>query len=106
MKIILNNFLSFKQTEIELNGLTAIIGKNNITGGSNGAGKSSIIDGICFALFGDTVRKVSDKRLVKKGEKDFIVSIDLNDLQVKRTLTTTKITYKGKDISCDRKKDT
>ena len=59
-KLILNNFLSHKNTSIEFTpGITVFVGHN-------GSGKSSIIDSITFALFNEHTRK-SNKNLVTKG---------------------------------------
>jgi len=57
----LGNFLSHKKSEINFdNGVTVFIGEN-------GSGKSSVIDGIMFSLFGKTTRG-SDKELLRDGE--------------------------------------
>lgn len=57
----LSNFLSHSDTKLEFdNGVTVFVGHN-------GAGKSSIIDAITFALFGQHTRK-SNKGLIKHGE--------------------------------------
>jgi exonuclease SbcC len=59
-KLLLNNFLSHKNTIIEFNpGITVFVGHN-------GSGKSSIIDSITFALFNEHTRK-SNRNLVTKG---------------------------------------
>ena len=59
-KLILNNFLSHKNTSLEFNpGITVFVGHN-------GSGKSSIIDSITFAFFNEHTRK-SNKNLVTKG---------------------------------------
>ena len=58
--IELGDFLSHSDTKLNLeNGVTVFVGQN-------GAGKSSIIDAITFALFGKHTRK-SSKGLVKRG---------------------------------------
>ncbi len=57
----LGNFLSHADTSINFdNGVTVFVG-------DNGAGKSSVIDAITFALFGKHARK-SNKGLIKRGE--------------------------------------
>jgi len=64
-RVILNNFISHQSTDTPFyDGITMIIGHN-------GAGKSSIIDAIVFALFGPKGEYVRGKRaedLIKKGK--------------------------------------
>jgi exonuclease SbcC len=56
----LGDFLSHSETKLDFdNGVTVFVGHN-------GAGKSSIIDAITFALFGKHTRK-SSKGLIKRG---------------------------------------
>ncbi|RMW38306.1 MAG: SMC family ATPase [Nitrosopumilus sp.] len=56
----LGDFLAHSDTKLEFdNGVTVFVGHN-------GAGKSSIIDAITFALFGQHTRK-SNKGLIKRG---------------------------------------
>jgi len=57
----LGNFLSHKKSEINFdNGVTVFIGEN-------GSGKSSVIDGITFSLFGKTTRGKNEE-LLRDGE--------------------------------------
>ena len=57
----LHNFLSHKDTELSFdNGVTVFIGEN-------GAGKSSIIEAITFALFGKT-RRGAIEDVIRDGE--------------------------------------
>jgi DNA repair protein SbcC/Rad50 len=59
-KLILNNFLSHKNTQLKFNpGITVFVGHN-------GSGKSSIIDSITFAFFNEHTRK-SNRNLATKG---------------------------------------
>ena len=56
----LGDFLAHSNTKLEFeNGVAVFVGQN-------GAGKSSIIDAITFALFGEHTRK-SNKGLIKRG---------------------------------------
>jgi len=58
--IELGDFLAHSDTKLEFeNGVTVFVG-------DNGAGKSSMIDAITFALFGQHTRK-SNKSLIKRG---------------------------------------
>jgi len=58
----LRNFLSYGNYWSEINfnrgGLYLIVGNNETSGGSNGSGKSAIIDALAWALFGKTVRDI------------------------------------------------
>lgn len=106
-KIKLNNFLSYREAELNLDkdGLYLILGKNKLTGLSNGAGKSSlIIDSISYGLFGKSIRCISagdnlitdglDKMLV---EITFIKNNKRSIVLRKRTRgKTTKLTINGK----------
>ncbi len=69
-KITLKNFLIHEDTQLEFspNGITAIIGEN-------GSGKSSIIEAIQFAFFGDS-DKGDRKDLVKWGRKQAKVELE------------------------------
>jgi exonuclease SbcC len=56
----MKDFISHKDTRLEFGkGITVFVGHN-------GAGKSSVIDGITFALFGEHMRK-ANKNLVRRG---------------------------------------
>lgn len=69
-KIVIENFLSFgpeKQTlDLSQPGLYLVIGKNDITGDSNGSGKSSLFDAICFALFGKVSKDIKVEKYVNE----------------------------------------
>ncbi|HSA98031.1 MAG TPA: SMC family ATPase, partial [Candidatus Nitrosotenuis sp.] len=72
----LGNFISHSETAINLEeGVTVFVGHN-------GAGKSSIIDAITFALFGEHTRK-SNKSLIRRGTSQAYakVSFTLNGRQ-------------------------
>ena len=82
--IELGNFLSHLETKLEFdNGVTVFVGHN-------GAGKSSIIDAITFALFGKHVRK-SNRGLIKRGSTQGFAKIS--------------ITLNGKEYQAERKID-
>ncbi len=73
-KIRWKNFLSTGNqfTEIELN-----TNSSTLIQGSNGAGKSTILDAICFGLFNKPFRKINKPQLVNSiNEKDCIVEIE------------------------------
>jgi exonuclease SbcC len=64
----LDNFLSHRDTELTFdNGVTVFIG-------GNGAGKSSIIDAMTFALFGETTRGRNEE-VIRDGENQAVTQI-------------------------------
>ncbi len=71
-KIVLQNFLSHENSEITFKGnINAIVGQN-------GAGKTSIIDGIVFSLFSESSRG-NIKNLIRKGKSTGIVQTEIKD---------------------------
>ena len=73
-KIRWKNFLStgnvFSEIDLESN-------RTNLIVGSNGAGKSTILDALTFSLFGKPFRKISKGSLVNSiNEKDCMVEIE------------------------------
>lgn len=69
--VSLQNFISHRDTNLKFdNGLTLFIGHN-------GAGKSSIIDAVTFALYGQHTRK-SSKNLVKRGSSGSLVEVEMS----------------------------
>ncbi|MEM3810879.1 MAG: AAA family ATPase, partial [Conexivisphaerales archaeon] len=67
-KIILKDFLSHENTELTLeDGINVFLG-------NNGAGKSSVIDAITYALYGKHTRD-RDRNLVRRGASGSAVSL-------------------------------
>ena len=83
--IKIENFLSIKEAAIDFedySNLVHIVGHNHDSKpkGSNGAGKSAVIEAIVFALFGKTLRKTSEKNLTRYDSKGKCkVTITVND---------------------------
>lgn len=67
------NFLTLQSFSVALNdrGLNVIQGENedNTSADSNGAGKSSVVDALCWALFGATARGVKGDAVVNRAAK-------------------------------------
>ena len=55
-----------------------------VIGGKNGAGKTSVLDSICYALGGKSVQPVKP---VRNGEKKAVIVCEMDDLIVTRTIT-------------------
>lgn len=90
-KIRGENFLSFEQFELNLRdrGLICIEGENVDLGGSNGAGKSSIMEALVWCLFGTTSRGLKSSAVVREDENHepvgncvVAVEIDLDGVTV------------------------
>ena len=97
MKLILKNikienFLSLGNANVDLNdkGYCLINGVNNNpddNAKSNGAGKSSLIEAICWAITGETVRGVKDVvNMFTEGgcSVDLTFSVDSDDYRIIR----------------------
>lgn len=80
----LGNFISHFETKLDFEeGVTVFVGRN-------GAGKSSIIDAITFALFGEHTRK-SNKSLIRRGTS--------------QAYSRVNFTLNGKNYQAERKID-
>ncbi len=85
--IELGDFLSHSKTNLDFeNGVTVFVG-------DNGAGKSSIIDALTFALFGQHTRK-SNKGLIKRGATQGFSKVDFT-INGKKYQAVRKIDSKG-----------
>ena len=73
-KIRWKNLLSTGQqfTEVDLNGTTS-----SLIIGNNGAGKSTILDALCFGLFNKPFRKISKSQLINSvNERELVVEVE------------------------------
>ena len=91
-KVRWKNFLSTGNTFTEVD-LTA--NKTNLIIGTNGAGKSTILDALTFSLFSKPFRKINKPMLVNSvNEKDCMVEIEFkigpNEFVVKRGIKPAK----------------
>lgn len=83
-RVVIQNFLSIKYIELDLEnrGLVLLKGKNldNESLNNNGAGKSSIIESIVYALYGRTLRGLKGDAVVHKiPGKNMKIFLDLED---------------------------
>ncbi len=75
-KIRWKNFLSTGNTFTEM---TLNESKSHLVIGSNGAGKSTMLDALCFVLFNKPFRKVSKSQLINSvNEKECVVEIEFS----------------------------
>ncbi|WP_028950594.1 AAA family ATPase [Sulfurihydrogenibium subterraneum] len=91
-RLTLKNFLAHENTQIEFSqsGITAIIGEN-------GSGKTSILEGIMFALFGRS-SKGNQADLIKWGRSKAVVELEF----IKNGITykiVRELDKKGKNVS-------
>lgn len=77
--IEIEGFLSIGSAKIDLanRGLVLIEGKNldDSSARSNGAGKSSIVDGLCWCLYGKTARGLSGEEVINHKSKSCKVTV-------------------------------
>ena len=87
MKIRLYNFKCYNDRTFELGsqGLVLISGKS-------GSGKTSIIEGVHFALYG------SGSDLIAGGKSSCFVELDFDDLSIKRTKRPNRLVVKEGDV--------
>tara|TARA_R110002020_G_scaffold260883_3_gene475230 strand:+ start:3649 stop:5259 length:1611 start_codon:yes stop_codon:yes gene_type:complete len=106
-KLEIYNFLSIKEAVVDFDSygnLVRIIGKNFDTKprSSNGAGKSSIIEAVMFALFGKTIRKTNDKSLKNyrtKGKCRVVLTVN-GDTVIERVKKAPMLSLTVGDENC------
>ena len=75
-KISWKNFLSTGNHKTEIDFTDS---KTNLIVGVNGAGKSTILDALCFSLFGRGFRKINKSQLVNSvNDKDCLVEVEFD----------------------------
>jgi DNA repair exonuclease SbcCD ATPase subunit len=83
LSVAIGDFLAIGRVDFSLydQGLVLVQGENrdNPSASSNGAGKSSLVDAVSWALYGETARGVDGAGVVRSGAKEARVSITLED---------------------------
>jgi len=73
--IELKNFLVHEDSVVDF-----VDGINIITG-QNGSGKSSIVEAICYSLFGEAIYQGSGEHLIRHGKRDFLIKMVMSNNQ-------------------------
>ena len=112
-KVEIENFYSVKKTSVnfdEYEGIVLIEGTNKDTGGSNGAGKSIVIEAVVWGLFGQTVRKSTEEALVNnQAKKKCLVRLTVNEnivIERGKRPTTLHVYQNGVDITRSNQRET
>lgn len=120
-RLKLNNFLSHVNTDLPLKDYEGLVLIEGITAdghySSNGAGKSSILEGIVYAMTGNTLRGVSVNDVVNRNyKKDAMSSLNLQKGDVEYEISRYRkdkihgdnivVTKEGNDISKRVNKET
>ena len=99
-KVKIQNFLAISKAELKLanQGVILVEGDNqdDSSANSNGAGKSSLMDSVCWCLYGITGRGVSGDAVINKIAKkdcevEVVLSVDDRRLVVKRGRKSKKL---------------
>ena len=95
-KVKVKNFYCFVDAELDFSkytGLTLIKGVNKDNFGSNGSGKSALLEAVFFGLTGKTVRKSTEPAIINnKTKKGCVVEIHLsNGVKIRRSKKPTKL---------------
>ena len=108
-KLTLHNFMSFEDLDIEFarRGIQLIQGFNNKGGDSNGAGKSAILSGLTWTLFGKTQLGLQGKDVVRWGQDActgiLTLQSELSTYQIIRTSSTLEFYIDGQKQSGHKK---
>lgn len=101
-RLILKDFVSFEHLDYKFHeGPIAIIGDNRTQDdqAQNGTGKTSILNGLFYGIYGVNLRNKEDKKFIRQGQKSAYVRVDLYCPVRKETLVIEReIRIKGSSI--------
>tara|TARA_R110002051_G_scaffold207372_2_gene272816 strand:+ start:8764 stop:10347 length:1584 start_codon:yes stop_codon:yes gene_type:complete len=103
--VTIQNFYSFKNAKInfkDFQGLVVIKGINKDVGGSNGSGKSAVVEALYFGLTGKTIRKSTEDTLVNnEAKKNCKVEVELSKgIKIIRQKKPTKLEFFVNNENC------
>ena len=105
-KLEIKNFYSIENITINFakyKGVVFIDGINADTGGSNGSGKSAIIEALVWGLFGKTIRKSTEEALIANfSGKNMEVVVHVDDAVIRRTKKPTSLSFIVKENNLTR----
>lgn len=105
--VVIQNFLTIGEATINLadRGLVLIQGENrdDPSADSNGAGKSSVVEAVCWALYGVTARDVTGDAVINdKAKKNCSVQVSITDGGERFVVLRTRKGPKGNQLLLDR----
>lgn len=100
-QLVIQNFLSFgdcKVSFVNSNSPILIEGNNLDKEGSNGAGKSALLEALYWSITGDTIRKIKAGRVIRQGQKQCkviaTIVIDDKELIIERSYSSSSKTMR------------
>ena len=105
--VTFENFYSYKFGEVNFdkyNGIVTIEGTNKDSGGSNGSGKSVILEAIVYGLFGKSIRKSTEDAMVNgEAGRGCVVELEVDEIVVRRSRkpSSLKVFIKGEEHTQD-----
>lgn len=108
-KVFFKDFMALGDTSIDLEdrGLVSMSGVNtlNPSANNNGAGKSSIAEGICWCVWGKTDRNLASDDVIRAGSKKAMVRIIMSEGDVTYEIQRTRMKGKGSTEFFQESKD-
>lgn len=109
-KLKIRNFLSIGEIDLDFpnqGDIVFITGYNHDQNSKNGAGKSSILEALHYAVLGDTYRNIKKSNLVNKNSTDkssveLFFSIGADNYEIVREIKPSKVSFKVNGIDKTR----
>jgi exonuclease SbcC len=101
-KLIVKNIGPLENIQYDFDKKIVLLTGENLTDqgqDSNGSGKSFILESICYAVTGSSFRKVTDSELVREGEVEAYILLELLNNPLGRLITVERYIYSGNKSS-------